>query len=369
MTKLGLKMRYGFLVIFLMSVQLLMAQARLAFGNESYDFGEIEEEAGYAEYTFNFKNTGDQPIKITHVKASCGCTTPGWTKEEVMPGDSGFVKARYNPRNRPGKFRKSLRITTSQPTENKVLYISGYVKPKPRTVEEEYTIRAGDLGLKFRSMNLGKITTEKTFEKSFDVYNAGSDSLRLNYEIMEIPGHIKLSLEPEVLGRKQKGSLMIEYDPIAKDDLGFISDNITIQTDSVLSVKNEFYVLATIEEFFPPMTAEELDRAPKLAISERVYDFGKVKEGELITAEFELLNQGKEKLNFRKIKSNCSCVTYEIKTQNIKKGKSSTLKVLFDTADRRGNQYKTITIFSNDPVAPTQMITLKGVVDRIKDER
>ena len=103
-----------------------------------HDFGEIKEEDGYAEHTFNFVNVGDAPITITQVKASCGCTTPGWTKEEILPGDSGYVKARYNPRNRPGRFRKSLRITTSDAPSNQTLYIMGIVKPKPKSPEQEY---------------------------------------------------------------------------------------------------------------------------------------------------------------------------------------------------------------------------------------
>ena len=112
-----------------------LAQSKLEFITVDHDFGEIREEAGPAEFTFHFVNNGEAPIRITHVKASCGCTTPGWTKEEVMPGDSGFVKAKYNPRNRPGRFRKSLTITTSDPSANTRLYIMGFVKPKPKTPE------------------------------------------------------------------------------------------------------------------------------------------------------------------------------------------------------------------------------------------
>ena len=115
-----------------------------------------------------FLNSSDKPIRITNVKASCGCTTPNWSKEEIQPGDSGFVMARYNPRNRPGRFRKSL--TVSATGIQKRLYIVGFVKPKPRNVLEEFTIASGDLRLKQRSLNFGKITTEKEVEKKFDVY-------------------------------------------------------------------------------------------------------------------------------------------------------------------------------------------------------
>ncbi|MEP5612920.1 MAG: DUF1573 domain-containing protein [Cyclobacteriaceae bacterium] len=343
------------------------SQGTLNFENETHDFGQIDEFGGFAETTFNFVNGGNQPIKITNVRASCGCTTPDWSKEEVMPGESGYIKARYNPRNRPGKFRKSLKVSTTG--EQKTLFIAGFVKPRPRDVLEEYTISSGDLRLKHRSLNFGKITPEKPIEKSFDVYNAGNDSLSLLKNLMEIPAHLKINLEPEHLAAREKGVLKIVFDPEKKDDLGFLSDNFTIQTDTLLSEKNQFYVISTIEEFFPEMSAEELDNSAKLEIAERVYDFGKVMEGEVVDVEFQLTNNGREKLNFRKVKSNCSCVTYELRSQNLKKGKSQMLKLKFDTAGRRGNQYKTVTIFSNDPISPTQMVTIKGTIQQREDSK
>ncbi len=360
-------MRYIILSALIFVAQFSNAQGNLKFENETFDFGEINEDGGYAETIFSFINDGDQPIKITGVRASCGCTTPGWSKEEVMPGDSGFVKARYNPRNRPGKFRKSLRVSSNG--GQKLLYITGFVKPKPRDILQEYSISSGDLRLKHRSLNFGKITTEKAVEKNFDVYNAGTDSIQLYPELMEVPDHMMVGLQPERIPAGGKGLLNIKFDPIKRNDLGFLSDNITIQTDTVVKQKNQFYVISTIEEFFPEMTAEELDKAAKLEIEERVFDFGKVPAGEIVEAEFNLTNAGKKKLNFRKIKSNCSCVTYEVKSKDIKKGKSQVLKLIFDTKGRRGNQYKTVTIFSNDPVAPTQMVTIKGTIQKTEDSK
>ena len=198
--------------------------------------------------------------------------------------------------------------------------------------------------------------------------NAGDDSIQLYHNVMEIPEHLTVSMEPAMLPPGGKGTLRVLFDPKKRNDLGFLSDNVTIQTDSIVALKNQFYVISTIEEFFPEMSADELDKAPKLSIESRVFDFGKVVEGEMVETEFLLTNDGKQKLNFRKIKSNCSCVTYEIGSQNLKKGKQQSLKLTFNTTGRRGNQYKTVTIFSNDPVAPTQMLTIKGTIQKKTEE-
>jgi len=351
-------MKNSLFLIFTLVGLTCLSQSKIEFEKVDHDFGEISEEEGFAEYTFGFTNRGDEPIKITNVKASCGCTTPGWTREEVMPGDSGFVKARYNPRNRPGRFRKSLRISTSDPASNQTLYIMGFVKPKPKTPEEEYPVIAGDFRLKNRGLNIGKVTNEKPVIKSFDLYNGTDSVLALTAENVIVPSHIKVEILPEFINPKEIGKLVVTYDPDKKGDYGFVSDNIQLDSSDIKGLS----VIAIIEEYFPPMTAEELDEAAKLEISDRVFDFGQVDTGSLVETSFELNNSGREKLEFLAIKSNCSCLSYDIRGKKLKKGKSETLKVTLDTSELRGNQYKSITIYSNDPVNPSQIITIKGRV-------
>ena len=354
------KMRVVFSVLALLILMSTVAQSRLDFAKVDHDFGEIREKEGAAEFTFHFVNNGEEPIRITNVKASCGCTTPGWTEKEVMPGDSGYVAAKYNPRNRPGRFKKSLQISTTDAGSDQTLYISGFVKPQPKTPEQEYPVNLGVFRLKYRRLNMGKITTEKVVEKTFDIYNGSDTIATLNQDEMILPEHISISLVQDSLNPGETGEIKLSYDPIKKNDYGYVSDNIR----SGGEFEENLSVIAVIEEYFPEMTAEELDNAPKLEVSDRSYDFGKVTAGTMLEIDFELTNKGQEQLFFRSVKSNCGCIAYELKNKGIKKGKSQMLKVFFDTSEMRGNQYKSITVYSNDPVTPTQIITIKGNVDK-----
>ncbi len=101
--------------------------ADFKFEREVHDFGNIKEGV-QAEYTFKFTNTGKEPLVITNVQASCGCTTPKWTKEPVKPGESGQVTAIYNSKGRPGTFNKAITITSNAKTAQKVLFIKGNVE-------------------------------------------------------------------------------------------------------------------------------------------------------------------------------------------------------------------------------------------------
>jgi hypothetical protein len=93
-----------------------------------HDFGTIGENAGDVSAVFTITNNTDAPIVLTNVKATCGCTTPKWTKEPIEPGKTGEVTATYSPKGRPGPFDKTVTITTNgEPTELKV-HIKGTVE-------------------------------------------------------------------------------------------------------------------------------------------------------------------------------------------------------------------------------------------------
>lgn len=101
-------------------------QADITFDKEVNDFG-IVPQGTPASYTFYLKNTGKEPLIITNAQASCGCTTPDWTKEPIKPGQKGFVKATYNAAS-VGPFNKSITVTSNAKRGNVTLYIKGEVK-------------------------------------------------------------------------------------------------------------------------------------------------------------------------------------------------------------------------------------------------
>jgi hypothetical protein len=108
-------------------------QAEIQFEEESHEFGNIKE-GTMATFEFKFKNTGKEPLVLSNVQASCGCTTPSWTREPIAPGKSGVVTATYNSNGRPGSFSKSITVTSNAKSGQKVLTIRGFVEqnaPQP----------------------------------------------------------------------------------------------------------------------------------------------------------------------------------------------------------------------------------------------
>lgn len=96
------------------------------FEKEVHDFDKVTE-GDKAKFDFKFTNVGTEPLVITGVQASCGCTTPQWPKEPIKPGESSVISAVYNSKGRPGSFNKAITITSNAKTARKVLYIKGTV--------------------------------------------------------------------------------------------------------------------------------------------------------------------------------------------------------------------------------------------------
>lgn len=108
--------------------------AKITFKAMEHDFGQIKENDGPVTHKFEFTNTGKEPLILSNVRASCGCTTPEWTKEPIPPKGKGFVQATYNPKNRPNNFQKTITVTSNADEPNVILTIKGFVIPAP--VEE-----------------------------------------------------------------------------------------------------------------------------------------------------------------------------------------------------------------------------------------
>lgn len=352
-----------FLIIFTFYNFSVVAQSSeiIHFEASSHNFGTIQEEDGPAVYEFRFRNTSQQPVTIKDVKASCGCTTPGWTKDPVAPGEEGFVKAQYNTHNRPGFFNKSLTIYTDRQGETVKLYIKGNVVPKAGSPEEELKAAQGNLRMKHRTFNMGKLFTNgESFTRAFKIYNAGSENML--FKEIRNPSHVAVNL-PDTLKPGEIGIMEVSYDVMKKNDLGFFSENITLVTNESPDSIKSITLFSNIEEYFPPMSREDFEKAPKISIGEQVFDFKKANAGEIVTTTYELFNNGLSTLNIRKLDPNCTCVKASLGKNDLAPGESTVIEVAFDTFNRRGNQQKAITVYSNDPSSPVQRLTIKGYID------
>lgn len=80
-------------------------------------------------YNFEIINTGKTALKLDDVHASCGCTTPEWSREEIAPGATAKIKVGYNAA-AEGYFEKNITITYNS-NQTKQITIKGTVWKAP----------------------------------------------------------------------------------------------------------------------------------------------------------------------------------------------------------------------------------------------
>lgn len=99
--------------------------AKFNWTETTYDFGKIARNKPVT-YKFEFSNNGTEPLVISEVKASCGCTVTNYSKDPIAPGAIGFVTATYNAAN-PGVFSKTVTINANTDDTTVLLTVKGEV--------------------------------------------------------------------------------------------------------------------------------------------------------------------------------------------------------------------------------------------------
>lgn len=354
-------MRVLYLFLFIFSVSVFGQQAEpLVFNQKIHDFGSIKEDGGSVSTEFTFINNSGRPIKILNVRPSCGCTTPDWTRDVIDAGKSGVVKASFDPRGRAGFFTKTITVTTDYSATNIILQIKGNVETKATVIAPSFNVVNGSLSTKVSTFNLGKLFINKEpSDVGFELKNTGKQVL--TFKEYKAPAHVKAKM-PNALKPGEVGYLVLQFDARTRNQYGFASDNIELVTDDAENPIKAFSVFATIEEYFPPLTAEALAKAPALRLEGQDIRFGDMFETGVLTREVTVVNTGKSDLLVHEVQPNCTCVVAEALTKTLKPGDTGKIKITFTPKGRPGVQNKVITVYSNDPRNPVQRINLSGYV-------
>lgn len=93
---------------------------------EIHDYGIVVQNGDGLSH-FTVTNSGNEPLILSNVKSSCGCTVPKWTREPIKPGETTVIDVKYAT-NRIGPINKSITIVSNavnSPT--KILRIKGKV--------------------------------------------------------------------------------------------------------------------------------------------------------------------------------------------------------------------------------------------------
>ncbi len=97
--------------------------------DSAYNFGKVTD-GEIVTYNYRFKNTGTKPLVVTNASASCGCTVPEKPEQPIQPGDTGFIKVKFDSKNRVGQAHKTVTVSSNAEPAFPELSLTGEVIAK-----------------------------------------------------------------------------------------------------------------------------------------------------------------------------------------------------------------------------------------------
>ena len=106
---------------------------RIEFTKEMHNFGTLKEGETVA-YSFQYKNGGSSPFRLTKVEPTCGCLTVQFSKDEIVSGSSSNIEVIFQTAGEWGNQVKTVEIETSD-GETKTLTIGAFVENKSFNID------------------------------------------------------------------------------------------------------------------------------------------------------------------------------------------------------------------------------------------
>jgi len=345
--------------IAVISIILLFAcfQAGAQFDKTVHDFGHVLTTDGELSCSFTFTNSSKNSMTITSVISSCGCTNVKWTREPIQPGGTGVVSAVYSNKDGAFPFDKALTVYFDRGCPPTVLHIKGSVHEKLLPIKELYPVHIGDAGVREAQIKVGNLRQGDSRSGFVEIANIGEDSITL--AVARTADNLSATLDRERLAPGAVGHLAY-----------------TVSTDRSRWGKQHYFLALAVNgkvqkpeldfwtitiEYFPSMTKEQKELAPRLQVEQSTWTIQNLKKGMKVSPEFTIYNKGTQTLKIYAAQSEDPRLTVVYSPEKIEPGESSTVKLDLDTKKlEKGEQTFIVTLYTNSPSRPMAKLFVTG---------
>ncbi|MCK9626501.1 MAG: DUF1573 domain-containing protein [Bacteroidales bacterium] len=331
------------------------------FDKTIHNFGDILESTGPVECTFTLKNISDKPIAIHNVISSCGCTSPEWTKEPVLPSQKGKIKVVFQNDQGPFPFDKTLTVYISGLNRPIVLRIRGIVHEKKKNINELYTIRIGELGLRKTNYTIGYIDQGRSKSDNADIANLSNNPVKVS--ISEKSDGLSVTISPNPIPARSTAIMTYSINTAFGKAKWGKTDYYAKFILNGKKYEEKISVKGVIKDNFKSITKEQLNIAPSPFFETSYYEFNEVKQGKIMEHTFVMKNKGKSELIIHKIESEQGGVTIlNPMPIKVKAGGLVNIKIKFDTKTYEGEVINILTLITNSPSRPMVNLFITGNV-------
>ena len=336
----------------------------LIFKSLTYDFGTVFSDQSGLTASYSFTNGGSNPLYISGVDGSCGCTNARTTKDTVLPGESAKILAEFNAKGFYGPTNKHVYMRGNFTDGYQVeLEFDADVKSEQSTDAKYYKGQYGYLVLEKNLFNWSNVLNNAKFTDTLKILNDGYNNITIQ-KLAKKSTFLKFRNLPLTLSPNTRGYLLVDIDLTEIDTVGPIYGSVKlITTDLFVPFKDIDYSFNAVIDY-SKMSKRKVRNAPRIFMNTATVEMGEMFSGAIRSKKVIISNTGKSNLKLQRIESDCTCTLIDPSKRILKPGENLEVTVKYDAVHKEGSQVKRVKIYSNDPINPLTTIfvyaTVKG---------
>jgi hypothetical protein len=106
-------------------------KAEFSFENSVIKFPKVNADT-ILNFTYKFTNKGTEPLIISEIKVTCGCTKPDYPLHPILPGKEGLIKVSFDTKDKFGYQDRTLEIISNAKKSPETIRFKGVVVEKKK---------------------------------------------------------------------------------------------------------------------------------------------------------------------------------------------------------------------------------------------
>lgn len=335
-----------------------VAPQAIEFNKKVHNFGKVSINDGAQHCIFEFTNTSANPVVISNIISSCGCTTPVWPKKPVMPGEKGKVEVTYLNDQGPFPFDKTLTVYTSASAKPIILRITGLAYENERSLKEMFPVPVGVLGVKNNVIKGGQIAQGNSKSGSFKIANISNKAVSVKFA--NVSAGLNISIEPQNIPAGEIAEVSYTVDTKAATNWGKTRYTADVMCNGI-KAPAKIEVECMIIDNFEKLSKEEKNKGAMVIAQSSSFNYGTVAAGKPVTATFSLRNTGHSALVVHKADTDSQNVKVSA-PQSVGAGEKFTVTATVETSGLKGEHINTITLVTNSPNRPLVNLFVIGEI-------
>ncbi len=355
-------MRKG-IILALCAFFTLCSHADILWLEKDYDFGLMKEEAGPKTGKSRFINNSPEEISITGVRPSCGCTQASYTHDPIAPGDTAVISFTYDPKGRPGRFQKSVRVYVGD-KDTYIIRINGNVLGTPQSLSKLYPIENGALRLSETLVAVGDVTHGTTRHFFINGYNQSSDSI--TPVITCTNPALSVSASQDRVGPGDIVTYGLYFNSRGIFEMGIVDIPVKIsvndgKTENTVTVS----LTANVTPDFSRLTKEEVNDGPRCYLLPDRMDLGILKkEAKNPEFKFVIRNEGKKEMRIMRVYAPSGKLKISRFPTRLNAGKAGEAEGELLLKDIAASPFNIkIEVITDDPLHPVRIFHLVGQIE------